>query len=192
MSGNDHTLKQGLIAGNEGSYRTLFDDYYISLTVYARKFLGDMDTAREIVQDVFVRIYESRQQLGKVDFLKAYLYTSVRNSCLNYLKSDKLHQQHREKLRTEQSTKTDDITGQIQESELEDHIFRIVAGLPDRCREIFRMSRVEGLNNDEIANLCKISKRTVETQISKALKALRLALAAYLGLFFFILLYVFL
>ena len=191
MSGNDHTLIQGLAEGRESSYKILFDEYYLVLTVYARKYLGDMDEAREIVQDVFVRIYESRQLLARVDSLKAYLFTSVRNSCYNYIKSNKTHQKHQEKIRLEQSGKKEDVMEQIQESELEQHIFRIVSGLPDRCREIFRMSRVEGLKNDEIARECNISKRTVETQISKALKVLRLELAPYLSLFFFILLYVF-
>lgn len=180
MAEEHHTLIRGLIEGREDSYNALFNEYYLGLTLFARNFLGDMDLAREMVQDMFVRLYESRHLLENVQSLSAYLYQSVKNSCLNYIKLNKIHHKHKEKIRMEQSGTEPDLTEQIQQSELEQRIFQIVSGLPERCREIFRMSRVDGLNNDEIASKCKISKRTVETQISKALKTLRLELAHYL------------
>lgn len=183
MSSNDHKLIQGLVAGHESCYNTLFNDYYLVLTVYARKFLCDTDLAREIVQDMFVRLYESRNLLNNVTSLKGYLYRSVRNSCLNYIKMNKIHNRHKENIRLDRSGSVHDLTEEIQESELEQRIFKIVSELPDRCRQIFRMSRVEGLKNDEIAGKFNISKRTVETQISKALKILRLELASYLMIF---------
>jgi RNA polymerase sigma-70 factor (family 1) len=182
LSENDHKLMQGLISGSEESYKSLYNDYYLVLTVFARNYLGDIELARETVQDVFVRLYESRHLLEKVASLKAYLYASVKNSCLNYLKLNKIHHKHKERIRQSRSGTESDLTEAIQESELEQRIFQIISTLPGRCREIFRMSRVDGLRNDEIANRCNISKRTVETQISKALKTLRLGLAPYLTL----------
>ena len=182
MSVDDHTLIQGLISGRESSYNALFNEYYLVLTAYARTYVADTDLAREIVQDMFVRLYESRHLLKNVAALKSYLYRSVRNSCLNHLKSNKIHHRHKEKIRLAQSGEEHDITIEIQESELEHRIFQIVSGLPEKCRQVFRMSRVDGLKNDEIAVKCNISKRTVETQISKALKVLRMELAPYLKL----------
>jgi RNA polymerase sigma-70 factor (ECF subfamily) len=180
LAENDHILLKGLVAGREDSYNTLFNEYYMVLTVFAKTYLGEMDLAREIVQDMFVRLYESRHLLENVDSLKSYLYRSVRNSCLNFLKSSKIHHKHKERIRLEQSDAEYDILEEIQESELEQRIFQVVSTLPGRCRQIFRMSRVEGLKNDEIAQQLSISKRTVETQISRALKTLRVELASYL------------
>ena len=150
-----------------------------------------MDLARDIVQDMFVRLYESRHLLENVTSLKGYLYRSVQNSCLNYIKMNKIHNKHKENIRLVHADSKYDFTEEIQESELEHRIFQIVSELPDRCRQIFRMSRVEGLKNDEIASKLNISKRTVETQISKALKTLRLELAPYLTIFILWLAYVF-
>lgn len=191
MSNNDHKLIQGLVAGHESSYNTLFNEYYLVLSIYARKYLGDIDISKEIVQDMFVRLYESRHLLENVHSLKGYLYKSVRNSCLNYIKLNKIHNRHKENIRQDHSGSSYDLSEEIQESELEQRIFRIVSELPDKCRQIFRMSRVEGLKNDEIAGKFNISKRTVETQISKALKTLRLELAPYLTIFILWLAYVF-
>ncbi|MFC2116551.1 sigma-70 family RNA polymerase sigma factor, partial [Bacteroidota bacterium] len=124
--------------------------------------------------------FESRHLLKDVVSLKAYLFKSVQNSCLNYLKMNKIHREHQEKIYLASSGIDEDISKKMQESELRDQIFQIVSRLPDRCRQVFRMSRVDGLKNDEIARKCNISKRTVETQISKALKILRQDLAPYL------------
>ena len=191
MSNNDHKLIQGLVVGHESSFNTLFHQYYPALTVFARKYLGDMDLSREVVQDMFVRLYESRNLLKEVTSLKAYLYRSVRNNCLNYIKSNKIHNKHKENIRMDQAGSAPDLTEEIQESELEQRIFGIVSELPERCRQIFRMSRVEGLKNDEIAGKLNISKRTVETQISNALTKLRMELAPYLTIIILWLTYVF-
>jgi RNA polymerase sigma-70 factor (ECF subfamily) len=188
---NNHKLLEGLIAGQESSYNELFNEYYLVLTVYARKYLGDMDLSREVVQDMFVRLYESRSLLKNVSSLKGYLYRSVRNSCLNYIKLNKIRNKHKENIRLAQSGPEYDLTEEIQESELEQRIFQIVSKLPERCRDIFKLSRVDGLKNDEIAEKFNISKRTVETQISKALKILRLELASYLTSLIPVLAYVF-
>ena len=191
MAENDHNLIQGLVAGHEESYNTLYNEYYLVLTVFAKNYLGDIDLAREVVQDMFVRLYESRDLLKAVDSIKAYLYKSIKNSCLNYIKSNKIHNKHKENIRIELSRTGYDILEDIEKSELEHRIFQIVSELPEKCQQIFRMSRVDGLKNEEIAREFNISKRTVETQISKALKKLRIELAPFLTILALVLAYVF-
>ena len=172
----DHNLIQGIIKGDERSYRLLFDEYYPSLTVFAKKYVGDLDTAREITQDVFVKIYESRHLLKSVQSLKGYLFTSVRNSCLNYIKLEKIHRKHEETIKRSAIETEDDYEQKLRQVELENMMLVAISELPDKCRLILSKSRFDGMKNSEIAEELNISIRTVETQISKALKRLREAL----------------
>jgi len=163
---------RGIKAGDEQTYSHLFETYYRVLSVFAFRYVTDLEVASEIVQDLFVHIYENRQTLMISTSLKSYLYQSVRNRCLNHLKQVKNHGRHLDELTWEVAESLDPETI-YHETELESRVFQIVSDLPSRCQEIFIMSRVEGKKNSEIASKLKLSVRTVETQISRALKILR-------------------
>lgn len=174
----ENKIIDGLKAGNESSYKQLFNDYYILLTAYANKYVNDPEEAREIVQDLFVHLFEIRNSLIIATSLKSYLYRSVKNRCLNHIKNIQVQEKNLENLMAEESPASIQ-EDKILETELEYRIFRIVSGLPLKCQRIFRMSRVEGKQNREIALILNLSIRTVETQISKALKILRNNLQDY-------------
>ena len=163
---------KGIRAGRESTYAVLFDDYYRSLSVFATQYVDDLETAKEIVQDLFVSLYENRKSLVITTSLRSYLYQSIRNRCLNHLKYQKMERKHLDQAAFEQES-IEDLEARIDENELEYRIFQIVTELPPKCQEIFRMSRVKGMKNHAIANHLDISIRTVETQISNALKVLR-------------------
>lgn len=165
-------MVDGLRLGREQSYSRLFQEYYRPLSVFAFKYVHDLDTAREIVQDLFVSIFESRNSLVITTSLKSYLYRSVRNRCLNHIKHRGVEKKHMDQMELENES-SNDVEDRIMETELEHRIFQIVSDLPTKCREIFLMSRVKGLKNREIADQVDISIRTVEKQISNALKVLR-------------------
>jgi RNA polymerase sigma-70 factor (ECF subfamily) len=167
----------GIIAGREDSYALLFEEYYRPLTVFASRFLEDIEISKEIVQDLFVHLYENRRRLQITSSLRSYMFQSVRNRCLNHLKHEKIEKAHFKQLSREKQS-SEDLEDQMAEIELEERIFKIVSSLPPRCREIFMLSRVQGLKNNEIAARMDISIRTVETQISNALKTLRNNLGA--------------
>ena len=179
MEDRENQIIKGIKAGYESSFNQLFNEYYIILSVFASKYVKDLDVAKEIVQDFFVHLFEIHDSLIINTSLKAYLFHSVKNKCLNHIKHIQLHEKHLQNLKiiSEISTDTENI---IRESELEYQIFQIVRKLPDQCQKIFRLSRVEGIKNREIAANLNISIRTVETQISKALKILRNNLKDYL------------
>lgn len=174
----ENKIINGLKTGDESSYKQLFNDYYILLAAYANKYVNDPEEAREIVQDLFVHLFEIRNSLIITTSLKSYLYRSVRNRCLNHIKYIQLQEKNLENLMAEGSSASIQ-EDKIMETELEYRIFRIVSGLPVQCQRIFRMSRVEGKQNREIALILNLSLRTVETQISKALKILRNNLQDY-------------
>ncbi|MCL3782594.1 RNA polymerase sigma-70 factor [Prolixibacteraceae bacterium JC049] len=174
-------LIDNIKSGREEAFKQLFDTYYLQLTIYANKYVSDLDQSRELVQDLFVRLYEKRNKLDIHTSLKAHLYQSVRNSCINLIKQKQMQSGHHDNIKYLNSGNDMDTTDKVLESELEHHIFQALDFLPEQCRKIFEMNRFSGLKNQEIADKLDISKRTVETQISKALKILRSKLSNYLN-----------
>ncbi len=167
----------GLKAGNESAYANLFDEYYRPLSVFATKYVQDLETAKEIVQELFVNIYENRQSFQISTSIKSYLYQSVRNRCINHIKHKEVERKHRQLVISDKEP-SEDLESMIYSIELEDKIFRVISKLQPQCQNIFKLSRVRGLKNKEISHKLQISIRTVETQISKALKELRKNLGA--------------
>jgi RNA polymerase sigma-70 factor (ECF subfamily) len=164
---------EGIRSGSESAYKLLFELYYQKLVVFSKKYLGDLDAARDVVQEFFLYLYESRQSVVIQTSLKSYMYSSVKNRSLNQLKRETLQAQHRKMTLHTDDGKGPDLNEAMDATELEARIFKIVSGLPEKCRQIYIMSRVDGKRNLEIAEELKLSIRTVETQISKALKVLR-------------------
>lgn len=172
---NKEDIIEGLKRGDEQSYKDLFYNYFQPLTYFANKYLKDLDLSKDLVQGVFTQIYEKRSELNINSSLKSYLFQSVANRSINQLKSEKIHNKHHEEIKHGMDESYQD--EHLETLELEAKINRIVNGLPTQCQRIFKLSRFEHKTNQEIADELGLSKRTVETQISKALKVLRQALA---------------
>jgi RNA polymerase sigma-70 factor (ECF subfamily) len=165
-------MVESLRAGKEKAYAKLFEEYYRPLAVFANKYLNDLESSKELVQDLFVSIYENRKTQVITTSLRSYLYQSVRNRCLNQLKKEGVRREY-EKNARQSGTSNDSLEDQIHANELEHQIFQILSRLSPKGREVFIMSRVDGLRNQEIAHKLEISIRTVETHISNVLKELR-------------------
>lgn len=181
MEIDDKWIIEGIQRGEERAFKSLFVKYYAQLVVFARKVVTDDDLARELVQDVFVTFYEKRKDLNIHTSLKAHLYQSVRNRCLNQIKHNQIRRDHHANIYAERKWDEAFVEDKLQETELEQRIFDVVKTLPQQCRRIFEMSRFDGIPNQEIADKLGLSKRTIETQISKALKVLRKQLEPYLN-----------
>ena len=185
---NVHTLNvdsefliRQLKNGEEPAYEMLFKEYYQVLVIFANKYLFDIDESKELVQDLFVHIYEKREKLVINSSLKSYLFRSVHNRSLNHLNSQKIKNKYAEHFGKTTTINENSIENEMNKTELEHAIYQAIAELPPKCRDIFKLNRFEGLSNSEIAEKLKLSKRTVETQISKALKILRLKLEPYIA-----------
>lgn len=168
--------------GDKASFEALFRDHYQMLCHFARKFVGDMDEAEELVQDLFAQLWERREQLQVETSAKSYLFSAARNRCLNYIKHRKVREQHSESVLASPLESEPDATQALEAAELQSRIQATIQGLPPRCREVFVLSRFEGKKYQEIATQLGISPRTVEVQIGKALKILREDLREYLPL----------
>lgn len=166
--------------GSDEAFEMLFKEYFKALAVYAKKYLNDLDLAQDIVQEVFVKFYEQRNTMMVHTSLKALLYQSVRNRCLDHIRSQQTRSTHHENILTMSKGADIDAVDFMEQVELEEKIHRSIADLPDQCQVIFKLSRLDGKRNQEIADELNLSKRTVETQISNALKRLRKDIFSYL------------
>ena len=176
MDSREKYIIEGLQSGRESAYRQLFEMYYQQLVVFACKYLEDLEGARDIVQECYLHMYESRASITIQTSLKSYLFTAVRNRCLNQLKHANVKEKYSKSIQSAENISAQDPDGIMDAVELEARIYEIVSALPEKCRQIFIMSRVDGKKNPEIASELNLSIRTVETQISKAIRALRIKL----------------
>jgi RNA polymerase sigma-70 factor (family 1) len=160
-------------------FEELFKQYYAPLVAYACRYVSNVDIAREIVQDFFVRFYEKRHTLTIGISVKSYLYRSIYNCCINYINQRNIQEKHLKNIDLERGDE-ENLEDEINTVELQYKIFEVIEELPAKCQRIFKMNRLEGLKNEEIAKQLNLSKRTVETQISKALKVLRKKLADFI------------
>ena len=152
------------------------------LCSYARKYIGDVDQAEEIVQEMFFNFWQKKEQLDINISLEAYLFRSVRNACLNYLKHLKIREQHRLATNEEIRKKEEEIHDNVIALELQERIEALIEKMPPERKKIFKMSRYEELKYREIAEKLNLSVKTIEVQMGKALKFLRLHLSDYLSL----------
>lgn len=158
--------------GDERAFQMLFKKYYPSLCHFSNQFLSDKEQAEEVVQDMFVKIWEKRAILNIETSVRHYFFRSVRNHCLNELQHEKIKQQYASKIK-ELARQETDFNDYFLEVDLVNRIEQCISSLPPKRREIFRLSREQGLKYKEIADVLNISVKTVEAQMGLALKYLR-------------------
>ena len=162
-----HKLK----AGDKEAFEFIFRQYYQGLVVFALDFVPDKDKAEEIVQGIFVKLWEEKDKIVITSSVKSYLFRAVQNKCLDHIKHDKIQKKYEKDLMEKNLTsKTDN---DILTFELKERIENAIEDLPENIRKVFRMSRYENKKYNEIAKAMNISVKTVEARIGKALAILR-------------------
>ncbi len=167
----------------------LFRQYQPMLVSFAWQYVKSAEDAREVVQEVFLSVWNNREHLREDGNLKAYLFTATRNKCLNWLEKKRLRivsmdeDPGPERPKAQFPDSSPDGSEMLELAELRAVIFDEVQKLPAKCREIFILSRVEGLSHKEIGERLHISPKTVENQIGIALKRIRQRLHRFDGAF---------
>ncbi len=181
MSADTIDLFSEVKNNNRNAYEALFRQLYTPLVRFAREIVKDTDAAEDLVQEVFVKIWERRHQIQIETGIKSYLYMAVKNQCLNALRIEQrnafLSDDFNDDLRVA-NNQTDLQTNTIH---LKQHIAEAIEKLPPRCALIFKMSRFEEKTYQEIADALELSVKTIENQMGKALQLLRLHLGSYLN-----------
>lgn len=164
----------------EASFEKAFKDYYRELVAFTYQYVEDHDMAEELVQEMFSNVWAKSSQIDIRTSVKSYLYGAVRNAALNHLKHQKVTRKYQE----HEQHKIDYFEVDFLElDELQAEIDLAINKLPEKCREIFEMSRFEGKKNKEIAEKLNLSIKTIENQMGRALKVMRTALNKYLPSF---------
>ena len=171
------------ILDNKNRYEQFFKENYSPLCRFAFSFLKDADDAEEIVQNSFVKLWKEKDQITVKTSLKSYLYTAVRNSCLNELKHIDIKETYKQHNKIELNRSTS-LENEIEANELQEQINIAIEKMPEQRRKIFKMSRFEGLKYKEIAKKLEISPKTVENHMGLAMKFLREELKDYLHILF--------
>lgn len=176
-------LTDNTIQGIETSFEDLYTSHFRGMYSYAYTILKDEVQAEEMVQGVFLKLWERKNSLQVEHSLKSYLYRMVHNDCMNVLKHEAVKAKFiKEKIYSMQNV-SESAVKKIQTAELEEKLRGALRELPEQCRTIFQLSRFEDMKYREIAHHLGIAEKTVENQMGKALKILRLHLADYLIVF---------
>jgi len=169
-----------LAVRNEQAFEQVFKSHFKELHSYACAILKDDAVAEGVVQNVFLKLWEKADTLQYQQSITGYLYRSVHNLALNHLKHQKVKQAY-DVYATQKSIQQHETANrQLHLKELQYHFSEAMNELPEQCRTIFQMSRFREMKYQEIADELAISIKTVEAQMSKALKVLRVKLADFL------------
>ena len=190
MENDGHVIEQ-LKNGEKAAFKQVYRDYYGMLFNLGVQYLCDEDEAREVVQNAYLKLWEVRTQINDNSNIRNYLFTLVKNSSLNQLKRRQLILNHNENIRRKELEYQFEALHRLsydymEFEELKEKIDVVVDKLPSHCKNVFCMSRYDGLRNSEIASQLNISEKTVEAHITKALKILRVELKNYLSLAVFL------
>lgn len=178
---NDQLIKQ-IQQGNELAFEALFLSYYNQLCKYIWKYVRSMDVAKETTQDVFADVWQNRKDLDTNKNLHGLLFTLAKNKSLDTIKHQKVVEKYRDEafdIQRMWMETTERHPRPTEETFLNEDILQAIDELPPKARQIFLLNRKEGLTYKEIAAYLNISVKTVESQMSRALKLLRTRLSHF-------------
>jgi len=158
----DERIIKQIKKGDKQSFRAIYEHYFNALTAFGYKYVQDQYTVEDMVQEVFVSLWQARSNFDHMNALKSFLYTSVRNKCLNHIKHQAVKQKHHGALLSNLESEQY-FEGHVIEEETFNQLFAEIRKLPDAAQEIMLLA-LNGLKNQEIADELRVSVNTVKTQ----------------------------
>ncbi len=174
LPSDEAALLLQLKRGDENALDVIYRKYWEGLFFYSYHLLKDKHACEDVIQDLFVRLWENREQLDVRLSLKAYLYASCRYALYKLIRKEQVREDIFDAIYERLHTET--AYGSLEHKELVQQINMIVNGLPPKCREVYELSRKENLSYKEIGERLGISVKTVENHINRALKELKQSL----------------
>lgn len=181
-SHSDKDLLLLLKENNQVALKYIYNSYWKQLYLTAFSIIKDAQQAEDIVQDILLQLWIRRNEV-EIESLKSYLFTAVKYKVLTYIKSASNRKVFLEADEFEKFAGTTDLGDRLEEIEINMLLDRGISTLPERCKQVFILSRKENLNNKEIAERMGISPKTVENQITIALRQLKLSMSDYVLIF---------
>ena len=168
---DEKTMLSNISMGDESAFKEMFVHYYPKVKVFLGQFIGNQDDAKDVAQNIFVKIWLQRRLLPELRSFSAFLYTMTRNAAIDYGRIHKIRI-HLDAVETASERDHETESGFFAK-ELQVRISHAVAEMPEKRRKVFIMSRLEGRTGKEIAETLGISRKTVENHINLALRELR-------------------
>jgi RNA polymerase sigma-70 factor (ECF subfamily) len=168
----DTELLKLMRGGDQTAFNAIYERHCPALYRTALRLLDDEEAAKDVVQEVFINIYE-RSKTASILNLQAYLYQAAKYQCFMHLRAGRISEKHLTRMNT--VLVSNELEEQLHAQELQQLVDQSLARLPEKCREVFYLSRFESLSNKKIAERLNISHKTVENQITKALKMLHMS-----------------
>lgn len=168
----EQVVFQRMRRGDERAFEYFFRKYVKVLHAYALGFLKEKEEAEDVVQEVFIYLWEHREELRDVEGLEGYLKRAVWNRCVNVRKREETRRRHEQEMRND-VPEADDWLEEKELKETRERLLEALEELPERCREIFKMSALEGMKYREIAERLDVTENTVKTQVKLGYKRMR-------------------
>jgi RNA polymerase sigma-70 factor (family 1) len=162
--------------GTSKSFNTIFNIFYPALCFFAERMIANREEAEDIVGESFVKLWRLHANFETMQNIKAFLYITTKNACLNYLKQSERTAKRQQDMLYVLSNNEDHILSELTRTEVIRELHAAIESLPPQCRKIVRMSFVEGLKNQEIANQLNLSIQTVKNQKVRAIYLLKMKL----------------
>ena len=186
-----HKIVRGLVQGDKQALDEIYKFFYPKLYVFAKSFLKVEDDINDILQDVFVKLWLNREKIDKVETFNSYLFTIAKNAIVSYFREKSKDQKFETRIKEILVSRELKYNDELEYKDLKKNLETIVNQLPDKRKQIFLLSREEGLSNNEIAEKLGISVKTVEDHmrhalqfIRKRLKIIEIFTLLYVSLFF--------
>ena len=167
------TWQQQIARGDENAFNNLFRHFYLNLVHFAIDLVKGKPAAEEIVSDVFVKVWQKKEDILLIDKLRVFLFVAVKNQCYNYIRDHSLWNVTLSADNVSTLTSAYNPEDDMAFRELQHQLNKIVAQLPDQCKQVFKLIKEDGLKYKEVAEILQISPRTVETQLFRAIKKIR-------------------
>lgn len=172
--------------GDEWAFEHIFKSKYNNIIGFCEQFISNSDDAKNIAQESFVNLWLKRDEIEKSSGINSFLYTFAKSSCLNFIRHNQVVEKYTSRIlnETEQRLNLEVLesinSNSLEFSELEEIIQQSIDGLPEKCRQVFVLKRFDGKMNKEIAQELNIKVKSVEANMTRALKILKEDLADYL------------
>ncbi|UFH57123.1 RNA polymerase sigma factor [Spirosoma sp. KNUC1025] len=176
---SDEILLIRLRTGDEAAFREIYQRYWKKLFSIARRKIESLNAVEELVQDIFLKLWERRNEL-RIERLDAYLFTAIRYATINHIKSTLIHEKYADYAYAHLPEASSTTEEQMNLDELIEAVEKQLNDLPEKTSQIFRLNRLEYQSVKEISSQLKVPERTVEYHLSQAIKALRIYLRDYL------------
>lgn len=171
----DELIMQKIMNKDPDGFSEVYDKLYRKLFLFAKSLIGNTEEARDIVTESFIKLWAHKSNFSNMAHLQVYFYTVIKNSCIDYLRKDKLRTKIEYQLIHQSATLTENvIERKYQEAQLVQLLYERINRLPERMQQVFKLTYLEGYSRAEVAQMLNLSENTIRNTNAAAMKALRL------------------